>query len=103
MGSGGANNIINIATILNDLHFQKVYCIYDGDKKEECKNFKKLITNPNYKAVTLFKNDIRDKDKQKPKDSKEGLLNKNFTLKEDNPELKKETEEFMNDIYDYFK
>lgn len=102
-GSGGANNIINIATILNDLHFQKVYCIYDGDKKEQCENFKKLITNPNYKAVTLFKNDIRDKDKQKTKDSKEGLLNKNFTLKEDNPELKKETEEFMNDIYDYFK
>ncbi|HEY3361646.1 MAG TPA: AAA family ATPase [Methanosarcina sp.] len=70
-GAGGAENIRHIATILSSLGFERICCLYDGDKVEECKNTRKELS----KEGNLFKkrclkcgfkvlpaDDIRDKE-----------------------------------------
>ncbi len=59
-GTGGADKMVFIAKILNDLGFKKVFGILDNDKTEECT---KLNTEfANYNFVTIPAKDVRDKE-----------------------------------------
>ncbi|WP_292375554.1 ATP-dependent nuclease [Methanosarcina sp. UBA411] len=59
-GAGGADKIIRIVTILKNLGFEKVCCLYDGDKKSEKEKVESDF--PKYKFEILNADDIRDKD-----------------------------------------
>lgn len=59
-GAGGAEKIVRIVTILENLGFVKVCCLYDGDKEFEKKRVESDF--PRYKFEILNADDIRDKD-----------------------------------------
>ncbi len=70
-GAGGAENIRHIATILSSLGFERICCLYDGDKADECNDTKTELSkedNPfkkrcsKYDFKILNANDIRDKE-----------------------------------------
>lgn len=72
-GAGGAENIKHIVTILSSLGFEKVCCLYDADKADECKDTRKELTNEHnpfnercskYDFKLLNADDIRDKECQ---------------------------------------
>lgn len=96
-GSGGANRIQGVLSILKNLGYKKVTAIYDGDMQKEyevCKN-----QFPEYNVLILWKDDIRDKN-SKPKKEKEGIVTSSFKLKE---EEKKKTINFLSGIKKYFE
>ena len=96
-GAGGASNIEKILCILQNLGYEKICAIYDGDKKDEfelvCEKF------PNYKIVKLWKDDIRDKPKRMIQ-FKEGILDKSFEIKEGTVE---KLNNFIKDLSNFFK
>lgn len=59
-GAGGADKIIRIVTILKNLGFERVCCLYDGDKEFEKEKVESDF--PKYKFEILNADDIRDKD-----------------------------------------
>jgi len=59
-GAGGAEKIVRIVTILKSLGFEKVCCLYDGDKEPEKERVEDKF--PGYKFEILIADDIRDKD-----------------------------------------
>lgn len=70
-GAGGAENIRHIAIILSLLGFEKICCLYDGDKVDECKDTKTELSKENnpfkkrcskYDFKILNADDIRDKE-----------------------------------------
>ena len=95
-GSGGASNIIKIATILNDLGYQKVVAIFDGDKKEDKVKFQQYF--PTYESLIIAAVDIRDKPKVN-KEAKNGMMTKSGDLKE---EYKEEMITLFHNINEYF-
>lgn len=95
-GSGGASNIIKIATILNDLGYQKVVAIFDGDKKEDKVKFQQYF--PTYESLIISAVDIRDKPKVN-KEAKNGMMTKSGDLKE---EYKEEMITLFHNINEYF-
>lgn len=94
-GAGGSGNIKHVLDIMNDIGFSKVVAIYDGDKESEYLSTKEIYQE-NYLIKKIWKEDIRDKVDQEI----EGLLSKNFTLKE---EHKKKMKELFDEINEYFE
>ena len=96
-GAGGASNIEKILCILQNLGYEKICAIYDGDKKDEfesvCEKF------PNYKIVKLWKDDIRDRPKRMIQ-FKEGILDKSFEIKEGTVE---KLNNFIKDLSNFFE
>lgn len=92
-GSGGASKIPSILKILNDLGFEKVVAIFDGDEEAEEEKTKDLF--PNYPCFILPANDIRDKPKiEKP--FKEGCMTEKGILKEEYKEEMKQLISMIN-------
>lgn len=96
-GSGGASNILKIAQILQDLGYQRVAAVFDGDKKEELYKFEKMF--PQYKGIAISKPDVRDKREASAKPKKEGLMTEKGKLKF---ESRGEVEAIFNEINCYF-
>lgn len=91
-GSGGASNIEKIATILKDLGYKKVVAIFDGDRRDDYKEFRKFSE---YKGLIISTRDVRDKPAEK-----DGLMTKEGEVK---PEHEEEIKQIFGDINDYFK
>ncbi len=96
-GAGGASNITKVIRVLQDLGFNKIAAIYDGDKKAEYEKAKSNYPNLHFEIIN--KDDIRDKLNDNGEISKEGLLDKKFNLKN---EYKEEFIEMFNRIAKYF-
>lgn len=58
-GVGGAGNMKLLLKLANDLGIERVSAIFDGDKKEECRESNSEF--PTFHIVSLDKDDIRDK------------------------------------------
>lgn len=80
---------------MNDIGFRKVVAIYDGDKESEYERTKEIFQEK-YLIKKIWTEDIRDKEESE----KEGILSKNFKLKE---EHKDKMEELFGEINGYFK
>lgn len=92
-GAGGAEKIKYIATILQSLGFEKVCCLYDGDKEHEKTKVEGKF--PRYRFEILNAKDIRDKECRYYKNCenrrdgceckscymKEGIFNKDHKIK----------------------
>ena len=95
-GAGGAGKIESILHILDNLGYERVMAIYDGDKTDEYEKCKEKYKQ--YNIVQIWKDDIRDKE-EKTIPYKEGVLNKHFKIKEGTePEIK----DFLEEVKDYF-
>lgn len=79
-GAGGAPKIKKIAAILENLGYQKIVAVFDGDMREESKKFQNRF--PSYKVFIIPTDDIRDK-KASEKPAKDGMMTENGLLKED--------------------
>lgn len=93
-GSGGASNIIKIALILKELGYNKIFAIFDGDKRNEKEDFQKYFDN--YKSICISKDDIRDKEGKNGARGKEGLMRHDGTLKDESKEEMKKIFEEIN-------
>lgn len=97
-GAGGSPNIDMVLTMLEDLGFEKVVAIFDGNvtgQAEQCRN-----NHPNYSIITLSTDDIRDKDPVNPKEAVSGMVSNKGVLKE---EHKSEARKIIQDINSYLK
>lgn len=97
VGAGGAEKIKYIITILENLGFEKVCCLYDGDKEQEKDNVQKDKRFSKYKFEVLNAKDIRDKECRfytncvnikngfecKNCHMKEGIFDTSYKIKED--------------------
>lgn len=92
-GAGGASNISKLANILNDLGYQKVVAIFDGDKIEDKKVFDKKF--PEYEAINIPTDDIRDKHPKRESKPKEGMMTTKGKVK---PEYKDEMGKLFNNV-----
>lgn len=79
-GAGGASNISKIAHILKCLGFSYIGALFDGDKKEEYKQFNREFSQYGYKAWIIPADDIRDKPAMN-REFKSGLLDNHNNLK----------------------
>lgn len=59
-GVGGADNTENIVNLLKNLGYDKVYCIFDNDKREISSKIQKKY--PEYMTFTISANDVRNKE-----------------------------------------
>ena len=82
-GVGGAPKMPVFLTMLNELGYKKVTAIFDGDKKSEAEEAKKMF--PNYHIITIREDDIRDK-KERCISAKSGLTDDKGRLKTENKE-----------------
>lgn len=82
-GVGGAGNIDKVLNMLSHLKYKKVTAIYDGDKKQEYEECKKLF--PQYNIMLLFEDDIRDKE-ERHITAKNGVTDSKGKVKEKNIE-----------------
>ena len=80
-GVGGADNMEAISVILNDLGFEKVAGILDGDKSDLCKRLAAKFQNYSYHNISA--NDVRTKPERRKSSQVEGLVNMTGTLKEE--------------------
>ena len=81
-GAGGAEKIRKILMILSDLGYEKVSVIFDGDKADEKAKLERTDALSKYNYHIISTDDVRDKDAVcKPK--KDGLLNKDGSIKND--------------------
>lgn len=80
-GAGGAGNITHLCTILQELGFEKVVAILDGDQLKE----KNKLSNqfPDYLFFVLPTKDIRTKAAQPSRNEVEGLLGLDYLIKEE--------------------
>lgn len=106
-GAGGADKIKFIITILESLGFEKVCCLYDGDKETEKTTVEGKF--PRYHFEILNAKDIRDKECRYYKNCEniragneckichmnEGIFNKEYKIKD---EYKDEFESLLNRI-----
>ena len=92
-GAGGSGNIIEIAHLLNNLGFQKIGAIYDGDKQEDYNKFVKEFSSLGYKAWIIPADDIRDKESYQST-AKNGLMDK------DRKFVKEEYKKRLNSMFD---
>ena len=95
-GAGGADNISKFLEMFQSLGYEKIFAIYDKDKKEKAEQTKANLEckGINYKIEILATEDIRDKS-----ESKSGLFNEHYELK---PKCKKYVQELLEKIADYF-
>ena len=96
-GAGGADNISLVLTILQELGFEKVVAIFDGDKEEAANRCVKSF--PHYKIIVIPENDVRDKEVVKQRDAVKGLADEKGQLKSENLQYIKST---YADINAYF-
>lgn len=80
-GVGGAPKMPKILKILQELGYQKVATIFDGDKLEDKKNLEKDY--PTYKFFNISTEDIRDKPEIINKAAKNGMMTIKGKLKDD--------------------
>ena len=99
-GAGGASNIIEVAHLLNNLGFQKIGAIYDGDKQDDYNKFVKEFSPKGYKAWIIPADDIRDKVSVQNK-AKEGLMDKDRKYVKE--EYKESLCSMFDDIVSFFK
>ena len=92
-GAGGSGNIIEVAHLLNNLGFQKIGAIYDGDKHEDYNKFVKEFSSLGYKAWIIPADDIRDKESYQS-NAKSGLMDK------DRKHVKEEYKNRLNSMFD---
>jgi len=85
-GVGGVPKMDIFLTLFNDLGFKKVIAIYDGDKAEEAKQAQTKF--PQFRIITLEKDDIRDKE-QRTINAKEGITDSKGCLKSEYNEYAK--------------
>lgn len=96
-GAGGVDNISLVLTILQELGFEKVVAIFDGDKEEAANRCVKSF--PHYKIIVIPENDVRDKEVVKQRDAVKGLADEKGQLKSENLQYIKST---YADINAYF-
>ena len=96
-GAGGAENIVKVLNMLNNLGYKKVSAIFDGDKQKEYEKCYEKFSF--YNIIKLFKDDIRDKPEIHSK-SKEGVTNEKGHIKVENIEQFKE---IINKVNEYHK
>lgn len=95
-GAGGSGNIRHIAFILQELGYQRICCLYDGDKADEAENTRTKF--PSYLVKVLNKDDIRDKYDAETL-VKEGVFDKDKKIKDDcKTELRKLIQEILNEF-----
>lgn len=58
-GVGGADNTENIVNLLKNLGYDRVYCIFDNDKRDIASQIQKKY--PEYMTFTISANDVRNK------------------------------------------
>lgn len=97
-GAGGSGNIRHIAFILQELGYQRICCLYDGDKVAEAETTGTEF--PHYSVKVLNKDDIRDKyDARTLVKEKEGVFDKDKKIKDDcKTELIKLIQEILNEF-----
>lgn len=101
-GAGGATKMSAFLELFKALGYQYVVAIYDGDKKDEAKQA--AVKYPQFKIVTLEKDDIRDKfEKQIVIESDSGVRTENLVLVKEgyankDKKLKPEHNEFMTSL-----
>ena len=59
-GVGGADNTENIVNLLKNLGYDRVYCIFDNDKRDIASQIQKKY--PEYMIFTISANDVRNKE-----------------------------------------
>ena len=59
-GVGGADNTENIVNLLKNLGYDRVYCIFDNDKRDIASQIQKKY--PEYMTFTISANDVRNKE-----------------------------------------
>lgn len=59
-GVGGADNTENIVNLLKNLGYDRVYCIFDNDKRDIASQIQKKY--PKYMTFTISANDVRNKE-----------------------------------------
>jgi len=95
-GVGGAEKMDAFLCLFQDLGYNHVIAILDGDKKETAEKLRKKYSQ--YNVITLEKNDIRDKNERHIK-FKEGITTDKGKLKEENMDyiinLFKQINEFL--------
>lgn len=79
-GSGGSGNIGHLAIILHELGYEKVVCVYDGDKIDEATITRSLF--PKYKVFVLPEDDIRTKFDKEGNAIKTGVFDEYNKIKE---------------------
>lgn len=99
-GAGGASKESQILNILQDLGYKKVVAVFDSDESSKADEVRE--TFPQYKAIVLPKEDVRDKQKIR----KGGVVNVEGIF-ESKGKLKTEYtdwfhDEFVKEINDYF-
>lgn len=97
-GAGGAGNISSLCSIANDLGFEKVSVIFDGDKKSEFAKLRNKFCNYNFQIIPA--DDIRTKKARKAVDEKKGILDENKTLRD---EFHDEMKRIFDSLNEYFK
>ena len=98
-GAGGSGKIIHIATILQELGYEKICCLYDGDKEKEANVTRTKFLS--YLVLVLDKDDIRDKYDAQKNLVKEGVFDKERKIKDDcKTWLKNLILEILDKIYD---
>lgn len=95
-GAGGADKIPKVLRILNDLGYQKVAVIFDGDKVAEKERYEKEYSE--YQFFNISTDDIRDKDATEHRAAKTGMMEKGGVLKE---AYREEMENLLKDINVY--
>jgi hypothetical protein len=97
-GAGGSGKIRHIAFILQELGYQKICCLYDGDKVDEANITRAEF--PSYSVTILNKDDIRDKYDQTGKLVKVGVFDKDRNIKDDcKTGLENLIQEILSEIY----
>lgn len=96
-GAGGADNIPNIMRLFKDLGYERVIAILDNDKPEVLEQINKDY--PNYKAIRISLDDVRDKPETQAKSPKVGLVNDKGILKEENISEVQRISETINDYF----
>ena len=94
-GTGGADNIKTISSLLYDLGFNKVAGILDADKKNLLPELQGQFEN--YRFYSIPANDVRTKKARTSKDTC-GLFKEDDTLR---PKFKEETEELFKRVENY--
>lgn len=95
-GAGGAGNMRYVCTVLEDLGFQKVCCILDGDQKRTAGRLRKKF--PDYHFVNIPADDVRDKRERRQKAAVQGLLNAKNKIREQHVE---KTKKLFSNINEY--
>ncbi len=97
-GAGGSGKIRHIAFILQELGYQKICCLYDGDKADEANVTRTEF--PSYLVKVLNQDDIRDKYDSAGTLVKEGVFDKDRKIKDDcKAELANLIQEILDEIY----